>query len=63
MRIIHSRDTCRALGVCESMDPDRFEINDEGVLEVLDDEAPESERTRLENIVRACPTRSLSLTD
>lgn len=63
MKIIHNRETCRSLGVCESLDPDRFEIDDDGDLQVLDDEAPESERSHLQNVVRSCPTRSLRLSE
>jgi ferredoxin len=38
-----------------------FTIDDEGDLQVLLDAPPESERGNVEQAVRRCPTRALSL--
>ncbi|WP_068399636.1 ferredoxin [Kribbia dieselivorans] len=63
MKIHLDRAKCTALGVCESMAPEWFEVNEDGDLDVLVDEVDEGQRERLEEIVRACPTAALSLGD
>lgn len=62
MRVHLDRDKCDGLGVCESVAPAVFEINGNGVLEVLQEEPGESLRADVENACGSCPTGALSVT-
>jgi ferredoxin len=60
MKITVDWNLCEAHGQCEFAAPDVFTINDEGVLE-LNENPDESERANVEQAIRRCPTRALSL--
>ncbi len=61
MFVILDREKCTGLGICESISPEHFEIDDEGRLVLLSDEFGEEERELMEEAVRACPTAALRL--
>lgn len=63
MRVEVDRSKCTALGVCESLAPERFEVNEEGTLDILRPEVLEADVEGLRGIVKACPTGALSLLD
>lgn len=63
LRIEIDRSKCTGLGICESVDPDIFEIDDEGSLVLLRDTVDESDRDIVDEAVRACPTRALRVVD
>lgn len=63
MKVIVDWDLCESHGQCEFAAPAIFTINDDGDLEVLDEAPAESERGALEQAVRRCPTRALSIAD
>jgi ferredoxin len=60
LKIIVDWDLCVGHGQCEFAAPDVFTINDEGKLE-LNETPDESERADVEQAIRRCPTRALSL--
>ena len=64
MRIVVNRTTCAGIGICEGIDPERFEVQADGKTHVLkgdleDDEALEFAR----DAVARCPTQSLQIVD
>ena len=64
MRIVVNRATCAGIGICEAIDPERFEVQADGKTHVLkgdheDDEALEVAR----DAVARCPTQSLQIVD
>ena len=64
MRIAVNRATCAGIGLCEAIDPERFEVQADGKTHVLkgdleDDEALEVAR----DAVARCPTQSLQIVD
>ena len=61
MRIEVDRDLCQGHGVCESEAPEVFSVSKDGVLTVLDETPPESQRATVELAVRYCPTHALSI--
>lgn len=63
MRVVVDRDKCTGLGLCESIAPDFFEVDDDGELNLLREEGESAERPSLEEAVRSCPTEALSLED
>ncbi len=61
MQVLCDFDKCTGLGLCESLAPDFFEVQDDGSLVVLRETFDEAERSSLEEAVRSCPTEALSL--
>ncbi|SNR96157.1 ferredoxin [Haloechinothrix alba] len=61
MRIVVDRNKCTGLGICESLAPDHFEVNDEGALVVLRDSVSEDELDAVQQAVEGCPTEALRL--
>ncbi|GFG70840.1 ferredoxin [Mycolicibacter senuensis] len=54
-------DLCQGHAMCELEAPDYFRVPKRGKVEILNDEPPESDRRQIEEAVRACPTRALSI--
>jgi ferredoxin len=63
LRIVVDEDLCQGHGVCESEDPDVFEVNADRKVELLDAAPDESHRKSLELAVKYCPTHALSLVE
>jgi ferredoxin len=63
VRVVVDHNKCTGLGLCESIAPDFFEVQEDGSLELLASEASEEHRSELEEAVRSCPTEALSLED
>ncbi|HEY1134480.1 MAG TPA: ferredoxin [Nocardioides sp.] len=61
MRIVADLATCEGLGMCEAMAPDFFEVDDDGVVAVLDPAPGEEHRADLLAAVDACPVLALAL--
>jgi ferredoxin len=60
LRIVVDWTACIGQGQCEFAAPNVFTINEEGKLE-LNETPDESERNAVEQAIRRCPTRALSL--
>ncbi len=54
-------DKCTGLGICESLAPDFFEVNDDGELLVLKEEISDEELQEVEEAVNGCPTEALKI--
>ncbi|WP_235530960.1 MULTISPECIES: ferredoxin [unclassified Nocardioides] len=54
-------DKCTGLGICESLAPDFFEVNDDGELLVLKEEISDDELQEVEEAVNGCPTEALKI--
>jgi ferredoxin len=61
VRIVVDRELCESLGVCASLRPDVFEIDEHDTMTVLLEEPPESLRSELEKAVDACPRTALRI--
>lgn len=61
MFIVVDRQKCTGLGICESIAPDVFEIDDDGSLRLLTDEIGDDGLAAVEEAVRSCPTTALAL--
>jgi ferredoxin len=62
MKIDVDWNLCEGHGQCEFAAPDVFTINEEGTLE-LNETPDESERSNVDQAIRRCPTRALSLAE
>lgn len=61
MRIVVDRDRCEGLGMCEAMAHEFFELDDDEVMHVLDEEPGEEHRAVLKAATSSCPVLALSL--
>jgi ferredoxin len=63
MRVVVDQDKCTGLGLCESISPDFFEVQDDGSLELLRNDVEDGQVGTLQEAVRSCPTEALRLVD
>lgn len=63
MDIILDRTKCTGLGICESLAPEVFEVDDEGALVLKSATVPVGQETDVEAAVAGCPTEALVLRD
>ncbi|OBH15123.1 ferredoxin [Mycolicibacter terrae] len=54
-------DLCQGHAMCELEAPDYFRVPKRGKVEILNGEPPDDDRRQVEEAVRACPTRALSI--
>ncbi|HWD05788.1 MAG TPA: ferredoxin [Amycolatopsis sp.] len=59
MKITVDRSKCTALGICESVAPDLFEVQDDGSLTIIDDRPGAEFRQAALDAVEGCPTGAL----
>ena len=57
------RDLCQGHGVCESEAPTVFSVSQDGVLTVLQESPPESERRAVDAAAKYCPTHALTIVE
>ena len=64
MKIQIDRSRCTGIGMCEALSPDYFEVDDEGVLQLIaGPDVPASAADEVRAAVKACPKAALSLED
>lgn len=56
-------DKCTGLGICESLAPAFFEVNDEGDLMLLKEGISPDELQEVEEAVAGCPTEALRIVE
>lgn len=61
MRIVVDWDKCTGMGMCESLAPDVFEVDDDGSLILHAETVPEGQEQDVREAVASCPTEALSL--
>jgi ferredoxin len=63
VRVEVDLDKCTGHGVCESIAEDVFEVQDDGIVLIHDDERPETDRERMQQAVTQCPATALQIVD
>ncbi|MBV9486022.1 MAG: ferredoxin [Frankiaceae bacterium] len=63
MKVRVDTDRCTGHGVCESIRADVFEVGDDGMVHLLNEEFTADMRPQLEEAVAECPTQALRLED
>jgi len=63
MRIKVDWDFCQGHGVCCEEAPEVFRLNDDGEMELVQEEPDDSLRPKVEKAVKFCPTRALAIED
>lgn len=61
MKIIVDRSKCTGLGICESLAPEHFEVDDSGALVLLDEHVTSATLAGVEEAIAGCPTEALRL--
>lgn len=61
MKVSVDREKCTALGICESLAPLHFEVDEDGELVLLQEEVSEQDLPLIRQAVAGCPTSALSL--
>jgi ferredoxin len=61
MKVVVDRAKCTGLGICESLAPDFFEVDDNGELVQRQEEVGPEELAAVEEAVRGCPTEALRI--
>jgi ferredoxin len=61
VKVVVDFTKCTGLGICESMAPEFFEVNDAGALELLKADLTEDELQSVEEAVSGCPTEALRI--
>lgn len=61
MKVFVDFAKCTGLGICESVSPEFFEVNDDGKLELLKDDISDDELQSVEEAVSGCPTEALRI--
>lgn len=61
MKVLVDFGKCTGLGICESLAPDFFEVNDAGDLILLKEDITDAELAEVEEAVAGCPTEALRI--
>jgi ferredoxin len=61
MKVTIDYDLCEANGVCASLVPEVFELDDEDNTNILVDEVPAEHLDQVRHAVRSCPKAAISL--
>jgi ferredoxin len=61
MKVTVDFTKCTGLGICESMAPNIFEVDDDGKLVLLKDDVTDDELQSVEEAVAGCPTEALRI--
>ena len=63
MRVVVDYDLCESNAICMGIAPEIFEVRDDDLLYVLDENPPESERAKVKEAVQRCPKQAISIED
>jgi ferredoxin len=63
MRIVVNYDLCESNALCMAAAPEVFEVRDDDLLYVLQEQPPEELRQKVVEAARACPKTAISIID
>jgi len=63
MRVVVDFDLCESNALCMGVAPEVFEVRDDDLLYVLDENPPEEMREKTEAAARTCPKNAISIED
>jgi ferredoxin len=61
VRVVVDFDLCESNALCMKEAPEVFEVREDDFLYVLDEEPPESLRTKVQAAVQACPKQAIRI--
>lgn len=59
MKVVVNRDDCIGCGACESIEPSVFQLDDEGISTVLEDNVKNADPEKIDEAVESCPTSAI----
>lgn len=63
MRVFADSTRCMGSGYCTLTAPDLFDVDDDGMVLLRDENPPESMRASVEKAVERCPVQALRISD
>ena len=63
MRVVVNYDLCESNALCMGLAPEVFEVRDDDLLYVLDDEPAEELRAKVIAAAEACPKTAIAIID
>jgi ferredoxin len=63
MRVVVNFDLCESNALCMGVAPEVFEVRDDDLLYVLNENPPEELREKVLAAVRVCPKNAISIED
>ncbi len=63
MRVVVDFDLCESNALCMAAAPEVFEVRDDDLLYVLDENPAETLREKVEAAVRTCPKHAIAIED
>jgi len=63
VRVVVDWNLCESNALCMAAAPEVFELQDDDTLLILQETPDESLRDKVDNAVRSCPKRAISLED
>ena len=63
MRVVVDFDLCESNALCMAAAPEVFEVRDDDFLYILDENPPESLRSKVELAVQRCPKQAIRIED
>jgi ferredoxin len=63
MRVVVNFDLCESNALCMAVAPEVFEVRDDDLLYVLNENPPEELREKVLAAVRVCPKNAISIED
>ncbi|MFE3201563.1 ferredoxin [Embleya sp. NPDC055664] len=63
MRIVVDFDKCKSNALCMAEAPEVFEVREDNFLYILNENPSEELRPQVEEAIRVCPTRAISILD
>ena len=63
MRVIVDFDLCESNAMCMAAAPEVFEVRDDDILYVLQEEPPEELREKVQEAARSCPKVAITVVD
>jgi ferredoxin len=61
MKVSVNFDLCESNALCCAAAPEVFEVRDDGFLYILNEDPPESMRAQMDDAVKSCPRRAISI--
>jgi ferredoxin len=64
MRVVLDRTKCGGMGICEGLDPERFQVQSDGKAQVVRDVLEDGQASEVaQEAVESCPTVALRIVD
>jgi ferredoxin len=61
VRIIVDFDRCESNGMCQLEAPELFNVGDDDLLQILDENPSDEHRQRVESAASACPKQAITI--